>query len=155
LAGKGGGASIGLLVQATAAAFTDCSIVVTDGGEGRRGGDGEAARPGGARGDPTSLNGEVGCFGGFGGTGAGGSGGAGGNGGLSAGIVFAGTPPSWDGRAQTDAATLPRITLGKPGAGGARGLGGARATTNGIAGNAGLDGVDGFAGIARAVHPID
>jgi hypothetical protein len=111
--GKGGGASIALLSADSTILLSGCQLVASDAGDG---GGGSVGQPGqmaaGAGGIGYGASSGDGCPGGDGGLGSAGGNGGGGAGGVSAGIVYAGSPP------ERDAATAIHVgSAGKAGVG--------------------------------------
>jgi hypothetical protein len=137
--GQAGGSSIALLAYQSGVTLTKCLLVAGSAGAGGNGASGQAGQGGGFAGN--SLQG--GCQGGTGGNGAGGNGGAGGAGGISAGVAYAKTSPTIDGKPISAANTLSIATLGNGGDAGAAGSGGGAATPSTNAGSAGVLGAPG------------
>jgi hypothetical protein len=144
--GRGGGASIALASVGSVVVLVACSLHASQGGNGGAGGAGQNGQGGGPSLDENEATLIV-CGGGAGGNGAGGSGGAGGTGGLSAGIVFTGSPPSFD----STTVIVPGVEglAGQPGAGGVHGV---NPNRGGITtGNDGGEGAPGLSGAPTLV----
>jgi hypothetical protein len=135
--GKGGGGSIALASVGSTVILVQCQLTTSGAGNGGAGGSGENGQTGGSY-----TSNMLSCPGAPGGSGAGGSGGAGGTGGISVGILYSGTPPSYDG--------FTTITVGIAGARGMRGTHGTGGTAPIGRPNAGNDGEDGLPGTAQA-----
>jgi hypothetical protein len=145
--GTGGGSSIALLSFNSNVSLTDCTLTARSAGRGGAGGNGEQGQAGSFVGGNGAASG---CQGGGGGAGAGGNGAQGGPGGVSAGIVFTGNAPIFNGAAVTaTTATLPGVTVSSAsGAGGAKGVAGAAASIS--FGKPGADGPPAVAGVSQA-----
>jgi hypothetical protein len=144
--GMGGGSSVALLSFNSNLSLVDCTLTARAAGRGGAGGSGEQGQAGGNGG----IQNLSGCPGGGGGAGAGGNGAQGGPGGISAGIVFSGNAPIFNGAAVTAmTASLLSVTVSSAAAaGGAKGVAGAAASTS--FGKPGADGPLSVAGLSQA-----
>lgn len=148
--GSAGGSSIAVLAFESTLALEQSSLTAKNAGRGGNGAMGQKAQLGNV-GIATADSPAKACPGGIGGVGGSGGGGGGGAGGLSAGILYKGNAPSFDGTSTPSAETLGSVALGEKGASGNKGLGGAAASTSAPVSRAGLDGTDGPPGQAMAV----
>jgi hypothetical protein len=146
--GMGGGSSIALLSFNSNVSLSDCTLTAHAAGRGGAGGNGEPGQGGSFVGGNGAAGG---CPGGGGGAGGGGNGAQGGPGGISAGIVFSGNAPIFNGAtAAATAASLPGVTVSSAtAAGGGKGAAGAAASTS--FGKAGADGPASVAGLSQPV----
>jgi hypothetical protein len=111
-AGKGAGASLGIVSIGASFSFEKVTITTTNGGIGGKGGNGQSGGPGGPAGPAGTAVAQdtaTACAGGNGGQGGPGGSGGGGLGGHSIGIAFLGSAPATDGVT---------ITVGDAGLGG-------------------------------------
>ena len=150
-AGMGGGSSIALLSFNSNVSLSDCTLTAHAAGRGGAGSNGEPGQAGGSPGAPSGMGVGIGCSAGAGGAGGGGNGAQGGPGGISAGILFSGNAPIFNGAtAAATAASLPGVTVSSAtAAGGGKGVAGAAASTS-----FGKPGADGPASVTGLSQPV-